>query len=105
MTSTTANEFKKYQDIRHIARRIAEGVATPDKVEQATDELVEFAGAIASQDLTGYATKTDFKELDHKIDLLGEKVNAMPDKITVRFGLMIIGTLGVIKTAQVMGWW
>jgi predicted nucleic acid-binding Zn-ribbon protein len=44
------------------------------------------------------AIKQDIVRLDAKID-------GIIDKMTVRFGIMIMGTLGLIKTAQSLGWW
>lgn len=65
-------------------------MANDDKVEQATDELVEFAGAISAQDLTGYATKGDIRELELKMSIFRK------DIILWLGGIMIIGFGSVV---------
>lgn len=66
-TSPHHSEFKKYQDIRNIARSLAEDLVESDKVEKTTDDLVELAGAIAYQDTSSFATTGDIKDLRNEL--------------------------------------
>jgi hypothetical protein len=64
---THMNEFNKYQNIRHIAKRLAEEMTDKDHVENATEVIVELAGAITARDMSGYATKSDIAEVKQEI--------------------------------------
>jgi hypothetical protein len=103
MELSSNNEFKKYQNIRAIAVRLVEHIRdTQAEDDDTIDDIIDLAGAIGSQDMAGFATKIG---LDNAVKELRGEINALPDKMTIRFGLMIIGTLGVIKSTQMLGWW
>lgn len=86
--------FQKYQDLRQIAKHLATGIATPEKVEEATETLMQFAEAITAQDMTGYSTKGDIIDVKLEIKLAVAEMQATIYKVQAGALVIIIGVLG-----------
>lgn len=84
MDTTTTNEFKKYQDIRHLAKEIAESIGNPENIAATTDKIVELAGAITAQDMSGYATKQDVKDIRADITHMRNEVLIIESRLLIK---------------------
>lgn len=102
----STNEFKKYQDIRHIAKNIVSYLRQPDSdSDYAIDEIENLAGAIMSKDMSGYATKGDIKEIHIKIDTVESKLLLKMDVFKRDIILwVLLGNFAIAQTPNFFSW-
>lgn len=122
MNTTIHNEYKKYKDLRFIAKHIALGFKDELDSEELTESLMSFAETISSQDMRGFATKGDIKALNSHIDhiyqvitqdikeakqsnqsditLLTQRIDTLPDLIMwkiVKYGSVIYAGIRLVE--------
>jgi hypothetical protein len=92
----TQNEYEKYQNIRYIANQVAIGIATPEKVELATNQLMDFAAAIVTCSKEGKSMinivalrniKGEIQDVRKDIKLLESSIKHFEGNIDLKFDL------------------